>query len=255
MVAQALWLVTISATFGALSGTAHSKTFALPTSRVAFATSTNAALLNAVGHYRTVLSQGRVPQVTELTAAAAICLTPQNWIDTWNARYRTNLAELTTHIDGVNAIAGFDALHIDSPSGGWYLPLRVSPAAATDRRGNPRMPHPLTTLRTQHLALTHPHSPTNCVRRSSEVRMREAVIQRHMPRRRCGHTTSVTIGGERFYLTANGHADGTLGEVFIQWGKQGTTGAGLMDVYAVAARQRQGMDGRPGCPAAGPSAR
>lgn len=64
--------------------------------------------------------------------------------------------------------------------------------------------------------------------------MREAVIQRHMPRRRCGHTTSVTIGGERFYLTANGHADGTLGEVFIQWGKQGTTGAGLMDVYAVA---------------------
>jgi ribonucleoside-diphosphate reductase alpha chain len=55
-----------------------------------------------------------------------------------------------------------------------------------------------------------------------------------MPRRREGHTTSVTIGGERFYLTANGHQDGTLGEVFIQWGKPGTTGAGLMDIYAVA---------------------
>lgn len=49
-----------------------------------------------------------------------------------------------------------------------------------------------------------------------------------------GHTTSVTIGGERFYLTANGHDDGSLGEVFIQWGKQGSTGAGLMDIYAVA---------------------
>jgi ribonucleoside-diphosphate reductase alpha chain len=64
--------------------------------------------------------------------------------------------------------------------------------------------------------------------------MRENAIQQHMPRRRAGHTTSVTIGGERFYLTANGREDGTLGEVFIQWGKQGTTGAGLMDVYAVA---------------------
>ncbi|MCW2917927.1 MAG: ribonucleotide reductase large subunit [Actinomycetia bacterium] len=64
--------------------------------------------------------------------------------------------------------------------------------------------------------------------------MVESAIQRHLPRRRTGHTTSVTIGGERFYLTANGREDGTLGEVFIQWGKQGTTGAGLMDLYAVA---------------------
>ena len=64
--------------------------------------------------------------------------------------------------------------------------------------------------------------------------MPEAAIQRHMPRRRTGHTTSVTIGGERFYLTANGHDDGSLGEVFLQWGKQGSTGAGLMDIYAVA---------------------
>jgi ribonucleoside-diphosphate reductase alpha chain len=64
--------------------------------------------------------------------------------------------------------------------------------------------------------------------------MRPIAAQRHMPRRRAGHTTAVTIGGERFYITANGHADHTLGETFIQWGKQGTTGAGLMDVYAVA---------------------
>jgi hypothetical protein len=61
--------------------------------------------------------------------------------------------------------------------------------------------------------------------------------QRHMPRRRTGMTTAVTIGGEggeRFYLTANGREDGNLGEVFISWGKQGQTQAGLMDIYAVA---------------------
>jgi ribonucleoside-diphosphate reductase alpha chain len=64
--------------------------------------------------------------------------------------------------------------------------------------------------------------------------MADKAVQQHMPRRRSGHTTAVTIGAERFYLTANARDDGSLGEVFIQWGKQGTTGAGLMDIYAVA---------------------
>jgi ribonucleoside-diphosphate reductase alpha chain len=59
-------------------------------------------------------------------------------------------------------------------------------------------------------------------------------FQQHMPRRRTGITTSVTIGGERFYLTTNGCGDGSPAEVFIQWGKQGSTAAGLMDIYAVA---------------------
>jgi hypothetical protein len=59
-------------------------------------------------------------------------------------------------------------------------------------------------------------------------------LQQHMPRRRTGITTSVTIGGERFYLTTNGCDGGSLAEVFIQWGKQGSTAAGLMDIYAVA---------------------
>ena len=62
-----------------------SKTFALPTARVAFAMTTNPRLRRAVAHYRTVFSYGRVPQATELMAAAAICWTPQAWIDQWNA--------------------------------------------------------------------------------------------------------------------------------------------------------------------------
>jgi hypothetical protein len=55
-----------------------------------------------------------------------------------------------------------------------------------------------------------------------------------MPRRRDGHTTAVTIGGERFYITANAREDSALGEVFIQWGKQGSSSAGLLDIYAIA---------------------
>lgn len=64
--------------------------------------------------------------------------------------------------------------------------------------------------------------------------MREVAVQQHMPRRRDGHTTAVTLGGERFYITANARTDGTLGEVFIQWGKQGSSCAGLVDVLAIA---------------------
>lgn len=55
-----------------------------------------------------------------------------------------------------------------------------------------------------------------------------------MPRRRAGHTTAVTIGGEQFHITANADSDGTLGEVFINWSKHGSAAAGLIDGYATA---------------------
>jgi hypothetical protein len=58
--------------------------------------------------------------------------------------------------------------------------------------------------------------------------------RRHIPRRRSGHTIAVTIGAERFYLTANQRDDESLGEVFIHWGKHGTSAAGLVSTYAVA---------------------
>ena len=55
-----------------------------------------------------------------------------------------------------------------------------------------------------------------------------------LPRRRSGHTTAVTIDSERFYLTANQRDDGGLAEVFIHWGKHGTSAAGLVSTYAIA---------------------
>jgi hypothetical protein len=54
------------------------------------------------------------------------------------------------------------------------------------------------------------------------------------PGRCIGHTTAVTIGSERFYLTANQRNDGSLCEVFIHWGKHGTSSAGLVSTYAIA---------------------
>ncbi|HWG26830.1 MAG TPA: hypothetical protein VG296_22130, partial [Actinospica sp.] len=59
------------------------------------------------------------------------------------------------------------------------------------------------------------------------------LVQQDAPRRRSGHTSAVTIGGERLFLAASSRADGTLAEVFVRWGKQGSACAGLMDAYAV----------------------
>jgi ribonucleoside-diphosphate reductase alpha chain len=44
----------------------------------------------------------------------------------------------------------------------------------------------------------------------------------------------VTIGGERFHLTANADADGSLREVLLRWDKHGSVTAGLVDGYATA---------------------
>jgi hypothetical protein len=68
-----------------------------------------------------------VPQIDELAAAAAICWTPQGWIDGWNGRYRATLARIQESLRGINTTAGFDAFAIGDPEGGWYLSLRVSP--------------------------------------------------------------------------------------------------------------------------------
>jgi ribonucleoside-diphosphate reductase alpha chain len=59
-------------------------------------------------------------------------------------------------------------------------------------------------------------------------------VQRQLPRRRGGYATAVTIGGERLVVIAGQREDGTLGEVLLQWGKQGSAQAGLADAYATA---------------------
>lgn len=103
-----------------------SKTFALPTTRVAFATTTNLALREALRHYRTVFSHGRVPQATELAAAAALAFTPSSWITSWNQRYRDRLHTLDAALKNINGRLGHDAFDIDHPQGGWYVRLRVA---------------------------------------------------------------------------------------------------------------------------------
>ncbi len=58
--------------------------------------------------------------------------------------------------------------------------------------------------------------------------------RRRMPRHRSGATTSFEVSGAEFYLTANPFDDGSLGEVFIKFGKQGSTLGGLLDAVSIS---------------------
>lgn len=59
-------------------------------------------------------------------------------------------------------------------------------------------------------------------------------LRRRLPKRRTSQTTSFAVGGAEGYLTAGTYDDGELGEIFLKFGKQGSTLAGLMDAFSIA---------------------
>jgi ribonucleoside-diphosphate reductase alpha chain len=67
-----------------------------------------------------------------------------------------------------------------------------------------------------------------------EVRIVEKPMRRRMPRSRQSITTSFSVGGAEGYMTSGAHEDGSLGEIFLKLGKQGSTLAGVMDAFSMA---------------------
>jgi ribonucleoside-diphosphate reductase alpha chain len=59
-------------------------------------------------------------------------------------------------------------------------------------------------------------------------------VRKRLPKRRPSQTTSFTVGGAEGYLTAGSYPDDGLGEVFLKFGKQGSTLAGVMDAFSIA---------------------
>ncbi len=70
-----------------------------------------------------------------------------------------------------------------------------------------------------------------------ETKVVEKVVYRptreRLPKRRTSQTTSFQVGGAEGYLTAGTYDDGRLGEVFLKFGKQGSTLAGVMDAFSI----------------------
>jgi ribonucleoside-diphosphate reductase alpha chain len=66
------------------------------------------------------------------------------------------------------------------------------------------------------------------------VRVEYRPIRKRLPKRRPSQTISFAVGGAEGYLTAGSYPDDGLGEVFLKFGKQGSTLAGLMDAFSIA---------------------
>ncbi len=73
---------------------------------------------------------------------------------------------------------------------------------------------------------------------SAEAKVEKVVeyrpVRKRMPKRRSSQTTSFAVGGAEGYLTAGTYDDGQLGELFLKFGKQGSTLAGMMDAFSIA---------------------
>ncbi len=73
---------------------------------------------------------------------------------------------------------------------------------------------------------------------ASEVKVEKVIeyrpVRRRLPKRRSSQTTSFAVGGAEGYLTAGTYDDQQLGEIFLKFGKQGSTLAGVMDAFSIA---------------------
>ncbi|TWP37570.1 vitamin B12-dependent ribonucleotide reductase [Leekyejoonella antrihumi] len=59
-------------------------------------------------------------------------------------------------------------------------------------------------------------------------------VRKRLPKRRASQTTSFAVGGAEGYLTASTYDSNELGEIFLKFGKQGSTLAGVMDAFSIA---------------------
>jgi ribonucleoside-diphosphate reductase alpha chain len=66
------------------------------------------------------------------------------------------------------------------------------------------------------------------------VRVEYRPIRKRLPKRRPSQTISFAVGGAEGYLTAGSYPDDGLGELFLKFGKQGSTLAGVMDAFSIA---------------------
>jgi ribonucleotide reductase alpha subunit len=59
-------------------------------------------------------------------------------------------------------------------------------------------------------------------------------VRTRLPKKRPSQTVSFAVGDAEGYLTASSYPDDGLGEIFLKFGKQGSTLAGMMDAFSIA---------------------
>ncbi|WP_313409084.1 vitamin B12-dependent ribonucleotide reductase [Aeromicrobium sp.] len=111
---------------------------------------------------------------------------------------------------------------------GWKLGLK----ALAVYRDNCKVGQPLSSQKAQDKATS------TSEKAEAEVKVVEKIVEkpirRRLPKSRQSITTSFSVGGAEGYMTSGAHDDGTLGEIFLKLGKQGSTLAGVMDAFSIA---------------------
>jgi len=105
---------------------------------------------------------------------------------------------------------------------GWKLGLK----ALAVYRDNCKVGQPLNVAGTKSTAAAEPAKP--------EVRVEYRARRQRLPKSRMGRTTSFSVAGAEGYMTSGAYEDGSLGEVFLKLGKQGSTLSGVMDALSIA---------------------
>ncbi len=67
-----------------------------------------------------------------------------------------------------------------------------------------------------------------------EVRVEYRPRRNRLPKSRVSRTTSFSVAGAEGYMTSGQYGNGSLGEVFLKLGKQGSTLSGVMDAFSIA---------------------
>jgi adenosylcobalamin-dependent ribonucleoside-diphosphate reductase len=81
-----------------------------------------------------------------------------------------------------------------------------------------------------------PLSDSQAARRAAEPEkvIEYRPVRKRLPKKRPSQTVSFAVGDAEGYLTASSYPDDGLGEIFLKFGKQGSTLAGMMDAFSLA---------------------
>jgi ribonucleoside-diphosphate reductase alpha chain len=109
---------------------------------------------------------------------------------------------------------------------GWKLGLK----ALAVYRDNCKVGQPLSDAKAKGADKAHDGSAEATVEKVVEYRP----VRKRLPKRRPSQTISFAVGGAEGYLTAGSYPDDGLGELFLKFGKQGSTLAGVMDAFSIA---------------------
>lgn len=122
---------------------------------------------------------------------------------------------------------------LDAYEEGWKLGLK---AVALYRDGS-KSSQPLNTKRkTEDEAkqTEAKEAPENGVLKEVIATGHVPSIRRRLPRKRDGFTQEARIAGQKIFVRTGEYEDGSLGEIFIDMHKAGSTMRGLLDAFAVA---------------------